>query len=96
VVHAATVAMQQRGKRTLQQYRGCVFSNPLSLHLSSIETFPLAPCSQTPLVCVPALISETKLYTYTEPQENLSFYVFWQRYERQYRILFFFALNIHL
>jgi hypothetical protein len=36
-----------------------VFSNLLSLHLSSVQIFS-APCSQTPSVYVPPLTSETK------------------------------------
>jgi hypothetical protein len=35
-----------------------VFCNLLSLHLSSVQIFS-SPCSQTPSVCVPPLMSET-------------------------------------
>jgi hypothetical protein len=35
-----------------------------SLHLSSVQRFSPTPCSQTPSVCVPPLISETKFYIF--------------------------------
>jgi hypothetical protein len=51
-----------------QTPRYAVLSNPLSLHLSSAEMFSPAPCSQTPSVYVPPLMSETKFHTHTDPQ----------------------------
>jgi hypothetical protein len=38
-----------------------VFSNLPSLHLSLVQTFPSTPCSQTPSVYAPPLMSETRL-----------------------------------
>jgi hypothetical protein len=40
-----------------------VSSNLLSLHLSLDRGFSSAPCSQTPSVCVPLVMSETKFRT---------------------------------
>jgi hypothetical protein len=41
--------------------------NPFAVQLNNNNLFS-APCSQTPLVCVRPLISETKFRTHTKPQ----------------------------
>jgi hypothetical protein len=49
----------------------CIFSNLLSLHLSSVQTVFWAPWSQTPSIYVPPLMSLTKFHIHTEPQAKL-------------------------
>jgi hypothetical protein len=52
-----------------------VFSNLLSLHLSSFQIFSSTPCPQSPSVCVSPLMSENKFQTHTEPQAKLYFFI---------------------
>jgi hypothetical protein len=55
-----------------------------------VRIFSLAPCSQSPSVYVPSIMSETKFHTHTEPQAKLlvyfcnsNFYVFRHQTKRQ-------------
>jgi hypothetical protein len=56
-----------------------IFSILPSPHLSSVLIFSSAPCSQTPSVYVPPLMSETKFHTHTEPQAKL-----WVKYTQSF------------
>jgi hypothetical protein len=66
----------------------CRFSTLLSLQLSLLQIFFLPPCSQTPSVYVPPLISETKFNTHIESQAKIiilriNIDIFWQEITRQ-------------
>jgi hypothetical protein len=51
--------------------RYAAFSTLPSLHPSLIQIFSSTPCSQTPSVYVPLLLSETMFHTHIEPQAQL-------------------------
>jgi hypothetical protein len=44
------------------------------LHPCLVKIFPSAPCSQTPSVYVPSLMSQTKFQTHTEPQAKYAYF----------------------
>jgi hypothetical protein len=65
-----------------------VFSSLPSLHLSSVKIFSSTPCSQTPSVYVPQLMTKTKLHTHRNPKAKyyfiyLNFQVFRQQTRRR-------------
>jgi hypothetical protein len=51
--------------------RYAAFSTLASLHPSLVQIFSSAPCSETPSVYVPLLLSETMFHTHIEPQVKL-------------------------
>jgi hypothetical protein len=53
-----------------------IFSIPLLPPLSEVQTFSLAPCSQTLWIYVLALVWKTKFYTHTEQEIKLQFCIF--------------------
>jgi hypothetical protein len=64
------------GKNTHYIDPHAVFCTLPSLNPPSVQIFSSAPCSQTPSVCVPCVMSETKFHTHTEPKAKFLSYIF--------------------
>jgi hypothetical protein len=69
--HHSNYTWRKSTSHTSKAPHYAVFSNLLSLHLSSVQISSSEPSSQTASVSVCSFTSETKFHTRTEPQAKL-------------------------